>query len=332
MGSPGTILRAAAVFFLAAAMPAKARADGNEHEVAAAAFKEGVRLVNVDNCGAAVTAFRESLSHEESIGARLDLADCEEKLGLPSKAWRDFELTERLAAARADPRRRLVLDRLTSLGHKLFVIAVPTIAGLALKIDGIAVEEGVVHGGAVAVEPGAHSVEVAAPGYTSKTQTVAGRPGDLLRLSLEMVPPPPESVPPAPRATPPAPVPPRPDGPPPQRNTLALVIAGSGAIGLTAGAVFGALTFVARGEGVAACKGSYPRCDANSAAAVSSANDRAQTYASVSDVAFAVGGAAAAAGVVWYLVAPSTRRGRTGFRASPVVYAAGAGATVGGTF
>ena len=62
-------------------------------------FRRGTELVEAGKLQEAVDAFRDALQREPaSVGARLDLADCYEKIGAPASAWREYTIAERVCA------------------------------------------------------------------------------------------------------------------------------------------------------------------------------------------------------------------------------------------
>jgi hypothetical protein len=249
------------------------------------------------------------------VGARFDLADCEEKLGQLPGAWLDFRLAAQLAADRGDSRRGELLDRAVALERRLFVITFPQVAGLAVHVDGAPIDGALVRGGSVALQPGAHDIEGAASGYEPKKEHTSGGPGQVFRLELTPTPTP------APVSSTSASVIPARDEPGPgaAQRTIGLVVAGVGAAGLAAGLVFGVLTLVKRGDAAGQCQGAYPMCtntDPASQAAITKANGDATTFSTVADLALAVGAVAAAAGIVIYFLAPSSgsKSGGAGLR------------------
>ncbi|HEY1959609.1 MAG TPA: hypothetical protein VGH28_28565 [Polyangiaceae bacterium] len=284
---------AGAVFAATLLLGSAARADG-EHDAAVASFQEGLRLVDAQDWTGAAAKFRESLAHESSIGARLDLADCEDKLGDPLAAWRDFRAASRLAADRGDARRRLAADRAVVIQRKLLVVTLPSIPRLDVRVDGAPVDAMFVQDGAYAVAPGAHDLEATAPQYHPKKEHFVGAAGEVHRLELAPI-------------ERPKPVLVTRGG---TQRTAGLAIAAVGLAGLAAGGIFGGLTFAAHGDAVNACAGTYPSCTNTDPAAqrsITQSNSNAQTFATLSDVTFAVGGAALVAGALLFLLAPSSR-------------------------
>lgn len=110
--------------------------------------------------------------------------------------------------------------------------------------------------------------------------------------------------------------------PPPQRkrSPFPYVVAGVGAAGLITGTVFGFLAKAKEDSG----NGS------SSLRAATEAQDTGQTFATVSNVSFIVGGILLAGGVVWWIVdgGPSSGAAKTGAAKRPVFLGNG----IGGTF
>jgi hypothetical protein len=86
-----------------------------------------------------------------------------------------------------------------------------------------------------------------------------------------------------------------------------IATAGVGAAALVFGAVSGVLAIHALDDAKELCPGYPGRCD--SAGAGSAANDRARTFARLSDAGFVGGGVLAAAGAIMFLVATKEKSG-----------------------
>src|SRR5215475_7527661 len=81
---------AAVMLALALVVPAPARAQ-SDPEAAEALFLAGRDLMDKKNYAAACPKFAESDRLDPSSGARINLADCEEKLGHVAAAWRHWQ-------------------------------------------------------------------------------------------------------------------------------------------------------------------------------------------------------------------------------------------------
>jgi hypothetical protein len=309
---------------LAVSGVARAQPPATPHDAAVASFEEGTRLVTQGNCQDAIGKFRESLALEPLVGARLDLADCEERLGAPDAAWIDFRLAERLALARGDDRSGMARARAAELESKLQVVIVPPMQGLELRVDGHVVDPDLFADGSLAVAPGAHLVEATAGGHTPVRLPLTSAAGGVV-IAL---PSPPATPAPTLLQTAPAPSP-APQGS--TRRTLMVGLLGLGVIGIAAGSFTGAITLVRQHEAVSACGGSYPRCDLSSQQAVTADNDAARMAGTISTVSFTVGGLALAGGALLYLTTPA-RGTRTGVSVTPMIAAGTGGAALSGSW
>jgi hypothetical protein len=111
------------------------------------------------------------------------------------------------------------------------------------------------------------------------------------------------------------------------RKTIAFAVGGAGVAGLVVGSIFGA---------VASSKWSAAKSDCGAGcgptASAQGQKNTASSDATVSTVAFFVGGALAAGGVVLYLTAPSGSAGSTGIQIVPAVGSGEAGVVLAGGF
>lgn len=111
------------------------------------------------------------------------------------------------------------------------------------------------------------------------------------------------------------------------RKTIAFAVGGAGVAGLVVGSIFGA---------VASSKWSAAKSDCGAGcgptAPAQGEKNTAASDATISTVAFVVGGALAAGGVVLYLTAPSRTAGGTGLQLVPAIGAGSGGILVRGGF
>ena len=282
------------------AVASTARADDAADTATARALGvEGVTLADTGKCREAVEKLEraEKLHHAPTTATRL--GECEIEIG------RIVAGTERL--------QRVVREPLPANAHPAFAAAVaraqkaldaalPRIATLKLAITGAPHPIVTIDGDALPdaaldvprrIDPGAHAVEVRAPGYRPVSATAVLNAGELKSLSLELVPDPDAKVAEAPSA-PPAPRPERPSKAP------ALVAFGVGAVGLGLG-IAGALAVDSRTRTL------DQRCDANRVCPSDAGSDldQAKTWATVSTAGFITGGVGAVTGLVLLLVSRS---------------------------
>jgi hypothetical protein len=296
---------ASVLAILSSALPASAQDASSGHAAAVASFEEGAQLETRGDCTAAIVKFKESLALEPGVGARIDLADCEERLGAAEAAWRDFRLAERLAIARKDERATIAHVRAESLEHKLQLILVPQVAGISIILDGNPVEPELFAQGWLAVAPTGHGIKVSAPGR--EPLVLAIPPEDAPARSVTL-PPLAElrvTTQPAPRAI-------SGGGGASVQRTLGVVLGAVGVLGVAIGTVAGVRTLAEQRDAVNACGGTYPRCSLSSESAVTSANDGAQTSGTVSTTAFVAGGLALGGGALLFLTAPRAEKSPRG--------------------
>lgn len=120
------------------------------------------------------------------------------------------------------------------------------------------------------------------------------------------------------------------------RRTAIYATAGAGVALVAAGTVFGILTLVKRKDGIDTCGSNGVCVDGNHLRTAVDDRSDARTFATVSTIGFAAGGAALVSSAVLYL----TRRGSgqpaeasaSGWRLLPAAEAHGAGLQVGTTF
>jgi hypothetical protein len=319
-----------AVTIVVASFGATARADDN-HEKAGAAFQEGRRYLEQGNCDAAITKLKESLALESSVGARLSMADCYEKSD-PLLAWRNLKDAASLAYFNHDERVSVAEQRAAALEKTLPTLRVtlPSGAidtpGFELRVDGELLDRFYYRTGIIATKPGAHVVEVTAPMRHFRGEVTAA-PGMYANVAVHL-----EhdtcTTPQQPTTTVATVAPPERSSP---RKTLGLAIAGVGVLGVAVGGVFGAITLDKKSTISALCGGNPGSCAAPPGS-VDSERNAARTDATISTVAFIVGGAALVGGGVLYFTAPSPSPSMGSVRVAPSVGSNGGGALVTGAF
>jgi hypothetical protein len=280
-----------------------ARASDPDHvERARALFNDARALLEAGNCPEAMAKLHESLRYNESVGARLALAECL-KHERPLEAWRELKRAEVQAIRANDPRATYAREHAAALEAQVALVRlrVPAVdlASEALRVhfDSVPIERIFYETGLVAVEPGRHRIEAYIPGKGAFSETIDAREGSAVVVDVVF------AEPPAP-----APAPFAPDRGEIQRWT-GLAVGGLGVVGVGVGAAFALVASSRLDEAKRACSAtSYPRCDpgADTASAVN-ANDSARSAATVATVAFAAGGVALAAGAVLFLTAPRAR-------------------------
>ncbi len=288
---------------LFAAPRAFAAAPDADHAAALESFHRGTELVEAGKFQEAVDAFREALQREPaSVGARVNLADCYERLGAPEIAWREYAIAAAYARKADDSRAPLARASAAALEPKVLLlnlVGTPAPA-MQLRLDGYLVAPELLAQATLAVAPGRHRVELSVPGAAPTSLEVLGGPGEAREVSLAF-----ESVQEkrSVAAALPSPPPlPLPSSPSPQR-TWGFVLGGLGLAGIGVGAAFG---------GVALSKQSTIEAQSHDpsvgAARFYSARSSAETISAVSTAGFIAGGASLIAGIVLVALAPKAPR------------------------
>jgi serine/threonine-protein kinase len=290
--------------------PAKARAQSAEDKAAAeAAFEEGKRLMVAHAYAEACPKFAESLRRDPGIGTMLGLADCFEKNGQTASAWAEFREAAGVAARKSDRREALAREnatRLEPLLSKVVVRLAPgaDAPGLVVRRDGVEISHASL-GAEVPVDPGVHAIAASAPGSMEWqiTLDVVAKPGvqTVTIPKLEPAPPPPEAT--APTSAPAAAPASGDDGR--TQRIAAIAVGGVGAVGVVLGTIFGleAKSKLDDSNANGLCQGN--------ACLQQGLNLRqdAKSAATVSTVAFVLGGAAIAGGAVLWFTAPTAAGG-----------------------
>ena len=290
-----------------ASSPAAAQ-DASNKAAAEALFRDGRTLYDQGKYPEACAKFAESQRLDPAPGTLLNLGGCYEKNGQTASAWATFK--EAMAAAHVKGRNDwedLARTRAAALEPTLsrLTIAVASKAdGLTVTRDGSAVGAAE-WGTAIPVDPGSHAVDAQAPhrkpfhqsvdvpsGGANITVTVA----ELDSAADEGGTPPTESH--SSGST---------------QRTIGLVVGGIGIVGIGIGTAFG---FSAMSKENDATKNHCDATDHCDPTGVQLGKD-AQSAATASTIAFAVGGVALAGGLLLYFTAPKDASSPTvGLRAS----------------
>lgn len=286
-----------------------ARAQESTAPLAEALFQQGRSLMAEGEVDKACTAFARSYELDRSVGAVLNLAVCNEKRGRTATAWAQFATTRALAqrngqkkrAAFADERAKALEARLATV----MILASEPPTQLVVSVDGERVDSAAL-GVALPLDPGRHEIEIGAPGKKPWTTTL-DVPDSKVSLTLEV----PEledaGAEPAPAPSGPSPELLAPDPSPssaadanaePDTLGLGLMIGGFSlaGVGIVVGAITGGLSLSQTSDVKATCVEDL--CEPAQRDAI----DEATTLANVSNVAFAIAGAGAVAGIVGLLL------------------------------
>jgi hypothetical protein len=319
---------------------AQAQVTPEQKAAAEAVFEEGLRLIKQGNFEEACPKFEMSQRIEPGVGTMLYLAECYEKTNRTASSWAMFREAASLAEASNQAERvKVARARAARLEPRLAwlnialskeALAAP---GLQLKRNGVSVATELA-GTPTPVDPGEVLVEASAPGRVSFSTKVNVAPKGhavvsvpLLAVAAESSTPPPSPAPPlAPSEPPPVVLAPRASAPvsaPLPQSSTALparsgsrsivpwVVGGAGVVGLGVGSVFGVRAMTNADDARAGC----PDGLCNEKSGQDAASD-ARRDAKVSNVAFALGGLALAAGVVLYFTLPTKTETQLGVATS----------------
>jgi len=309
-------IAAALVFGALTSATPHARA-ASDAATAEALFTEARGRMAHGDYAAACPELEESQRLDPGMGTLFNLGDCYEHLGRTASAWAAFLDVASQAKSQNQPAREAdARARAAALAPKLahLSLVVPAevakTVGLVVKRDDIDVGKpqwGLV----LPIDPGDHVVTATAPGKRPWTTPVSVAPG--AKVSLEL----PVLV----AATSAA----APEKSAPERTSFGaqraagVAALGVGVAALAVGSIEGLMSMSKKSDGDKNCSGAI--CNAQGV----SDRDDARAAGNVSTVAFIVGGAMIAAGVLLYVLAPKTRTTTT---AQTVLGPAG----VGGTF
>jgi hypothetical protein len=313
---------AGGVLVVALSLAPRAQADPSAEDRAAAdaLFREGRALVKQSKYAEACPKLAASQTLDPIAGTLLALGDCYELNGQTASAWATFNDAEAMARKASDrPRAKEATRRAGLLEPQLSKLVVEMAP--ELRVEGLSVQrngkplDAALLGSAIPVDPGEHTIVVAAPGkktWSAKVRVEPKSGQSTVRVpALEDTPAPQAPVVPAPQpvARPAAPA--DTDAEPEAsswsgQRTVGLLLGGVGLVGVAVGSVFGIQTLskISEARNPHGCTDDDPpRCDAEGVKLHKDAN----TTANISNVAFAVGGAALASGVVVFLTAPSSK-------------------------
>ena len=315
---------------------ATAQTPSSQKATAQALFDEGVRLLRAGSYQEACAKLETSHHVDPAVGTLLYLGECFERVGRTASAWASFRDASALAQATNQTERKKVADeRANRLQGDLAWLrievtpetrAIPDLqirrASEPVPID--------LSGNDTPVDPGEILVEASAPGHASFSAKVTLVPRGHAVITIPWLRELPATA--APPAPPPAPVtaapqtavePARPEQsptPPPatRRSTLPWILDGVGIVGLGIGAAFGVVAINKASDARDACPDTGAVKGLCTTQVGSDAQESAKTAAVISNVAFAVGGAALATGIVLHFVLPPQTE-KSAVRVTPIL-------------
>jgi len=239
------------VFAVALTLSGSAQADSAGAD---ALFEQGKRLMAEESYAEACKKFEASYNLDKTLGTLLNLANCNETLGLVATSWAQWgeavERANKLGDARADyaqERRDELRDRLPHLT----IVVVNPVPALEVRRGDSVLAEGT-FGVSLPVDPGQQVIQVLRGEQVLKQDvvTLAEKERAEVRLDLAAIDKavPPEAPPPAPPSVvtvAPAITPP-PSGD--TQRTVGFVIGGVGVASLVAAGVFGVVALTKKGS------------------------------------------------------------------------------------
>jgi hypothetical protein len=324
-------IHASAIIVICAALGLSAAPAAAQQAAAEALFNQGRELMKQKKFAEACEKFQGSHELDPSVGALLNLGDCRKQNGQIATAWATFREAASLAHQLGDTKRKGIAEKYakqleSSLPY--LVIDVPEgarVNGMVLKRNDETVVSALWNE-KVPVDPGTYVIRAEAPGYkpAELTVEVPARGGETRATvpALE-----PESTSEGPgggsssdtkvtdtavTAETPADTTPLPTG-----RKIALGAGAVGVVGLTAGMILGLRASSLWNDAKAECvDGDLDNCTPRG---VTLAN-RARSSANLATVSFTVGVAAAATGVVlWILNPPPADGAEQAARIEPVL-------------
>ena len=262
---------------------------------AQALFDEAKRLIQHGDANAACPKFEESQRLEPGVGTKLNLANCYEQVGRTASAWILFLEVESDTKRNGQVERQTMAHNRASalqpkLPHvKIEVPAASKLPGLAVQRDGVPVGSAQ-WGLPIPVDPGAHTVQVSAPGKKAwQAQVNVTADASTQTVSVPLL----EDAPIEPKSAAVGSEKPRSKA----QRTAAYVSFGVGGVGAVLGSVFG-LRAISKNN-----QSNRPgQCSGNDclSSGAEFRND-SRSAGTISTVAFAVSGAALATGFVLLL-------------------------------
>lgn len=298
---------AAALACLALAFPARA----DDAKIASTQlFNDAAALVKLGDYANACPKFAESLRLDFQIGTLYWLADCQEHTNKLASAWANFlDAAEKASLANKPGHAKEAKARADALRGRLSKMILVVSEDL-LKTPGLQVQrDGVVIGPAqfgvpLAVDSGKHEITVAATGKRAwQTSLEVAGEGNTFTVTVPTLK---EEPPVGPLASAPPSNPGA--GAWTAHHTGAVLTAAAGLVGLAVGAGFGVETMNKTAAAKSMCNADVTLCTPEGV----QLHREARSTATVSNVAFALGGAAVVAGVVLWATAPARQPARTG--------------------
>ncbi len=284
---------------------APAHADDASNKAAAEAlFDDGRELMEKGSYAEACPKFEASQKLDPGVGTMLYLADCYERTGRTASAWAEFR--EAGAAAHnagSLDREEIAKKRGDALEPKLSYLTIVAWKGQTVQVtrDDTPVDAAAL-GVPMPVDPGTHVIVATAPGKRKwATSVEVGAGGARISVAVPILPDDSAESGGTPVTAPSTKTESasHPENPGSTQRAVAIGVGGLGVVGVVLGTVFGVKASSDWSDAKSHCN-PYPYCGESG---VSKSHD-ARSAATVSTVAFVVGGAALAGGALLWFTAP----------------------------
>ena len=307
-------------------------AGDRDPAAATALFQEGRAALEAKDYATACPKLEESMRLDPHVGTLISLAQCDEGLAKIALARTHWQQAVDLARAYGDSREAFAAEQLARVDLRVPRLTLRRSATappeMSVKRDGADVSPSS-QDLPLPVEPGSHDITIVAPGYWPRSVTIELAEAESKEVILE-----PGAPLPSPAHAEPAPAArvetKEPTARPAGLSALrvgAIAVGAGGLVGLGLGSVWGVQAISGKSGRPGVCDGDV--CDAQGARV----RRDALTAGDESTVAFIIGGALVATGVVLWVLAPSPKQPHTAsLRIVPAVGSQSAGVFASGRF
>jgi hypothetical protein len=187
----GTLLTARPLVAAIALVDGEARATEPLSPTAEKLFSDGLKLAHAGDCQKAREKFTESYAVDPAPGTLINWALCEEKLGRSATALELLKLADQTLPAN-HPKRNGMAKHIETLAKRApllrlrWMSALP--AGTTITMDGASIETASFASGVLG-DPGAHVIDIQAPGRDDRRYEVTLAEGTTLEMTVQAGPP-----------------------------------------------------------------------------------------------------------------------------------------------
>jgi len=289
--------------------PVLVQASESNKAAAEALFNEGRVLMQADRFDEAIAKLKASQDLDPALGTLLNIAECYERLGRTASAWAQYrEIVSLARQAGMKDREEFAEQKAKALEPRISKLAINLkpgtgdASGMKITRDGVVVSAAEL-AVAIPVDPGKHIIEVTAPGKEPWSLTIEiGEGSSVKQVEIPALA---DSTSPGTAAaggSGAAAAEEKSDGS--GQRIAGLVVGGVGVVGIGLGAFFGIQASSNWSDAKKECT-AYPYgCTTKGV----SLQEDASSQATISTVAFIVGGVALAGGAVLYFTAGSSKQ------------------------